>query len=187
MPALVHLLKGATTTTHESANITQENISFTKVNKQCSASKNSGLKRESNNTGHCEHELQKDLVKQPLKAQGIVSLDSSGGFMGSFLQETPHLKNGNQNVHNSRELDIIQDFNMEESDIPVNVVAEECLGVPIKEVLDILTNDDKLAVEFGTVIVYTCATSCWTENCSNTFYREEFVMVEPDLDLSLFK
>ena len=51
------------------------------------------------------------------------------------------------------------------------------------------SNDSELAlpkervVEFGTVLVYSCSASCWEENPSNIAqFREEIVVVQPDLD-----
>ena len=38
-------------------------------------------------------------------------------------------------------------------------------------------------VEFGTVLVYSCSASCWEENpCDIAQFREEIVVVQPDLD-----
>ena len=39
-------------------------------------------------------------------------------------------------------------------------------------------------VEFGTVLVYSCSASCWEENPNNVVqFREEIVVVQPDLDV----
>ena len=40
-----------------------------------------------------------------------------------------------------------------------------------------------VAVEFGTVIVYTCSASCWDVNASHC---TEGVLVQPDPDEPLF-
>ena len=37
------------------------------------------------------------------------------------------------------------------------------------------------AVEFGTVLVYSCSASCWEDQASSVF-REETVVVQPDSD-----
>ena len=39
-------------------------------------------------------------------------------------------------------------------------------------------------VEFGTVLVYSCSASCWEEENTNNIgqFREEVVVVQPDLD-----
>lgn len=38
-------------------------------------------------------------------------------------------------------------------------------------------------VEFGTVLVYSCSVSCWEEASTSTApFREEIVIVQPDLD-----
>lgn len=54
------------------------------------------------------------------------------------------------------------------------------------------SGDSKLAlpkekvVEFGTVLVYSCSASCWEEgenpNDNIACFREEIVVVQPDLD-----
>ncbi|KAL2079605.1 hypothetical protein ACEWY4_025349 [Coilia grayii] len=49
------------------------------------------------------------------------------------------------------------------------------------------TSDDnsELAVEFGTVLVYTCHSSCWKSGSNSPM--EEFAVVQPDPDQRLFK
>lgn len=39
------------------------------------------------------------------------------------------------------------------------------------------------SIEFGTVLVYTCSQSCWSEDAS---FLEEFVIVQSDPDQHLF-
>ena len=43
---------------------------------------------------------------------------------------------------------------------------------------------ERTRIEFGTVFVYTCSNSCWTE--SDKFLREEVTVLQSDPDTSLF-
>ena len=48
------------------------------------------------------------------------------------------------------------------------------------------TKDDivkPLSIEFGTVLVYTCSSSCWEDGVAG--FREECVFVQPDPDEKL--
>ena len=54
--------------------------------------------------------------------------------------------------------------------------------------VSLLRNQDgggEMAVEFGTVLVFTCKDSCWTLGWTSP--REEFVFVQEDPDQNLFK
>lgn len=46
-----------------------------------------------------------------------------------------------------------------------------------------------LAIEFGTVMVFSCSQSCWAEigMTTDAIYLEEFCMVEADPDQKLFQ
>uniref|UniRef100_UPI00358E4AE7 programmed cell death protein 2-like isoform X2 n=1 Tax=Myxine glutinosa TaxID=7769 RepID=UPI00358E4AE7 len=46
-------------------------------------------------------------------------------------------------------------------------------------------NAEELSVEFGTVLVYSCSSSCWS--MGQDVAREEFVLVQPDPDQRLFR
>ncbi|KAI4793277.1 hypothetical protein KUCAC02_032821 [Chaenocephalus aceratus] len=45
--------------------------------------------------------------------------------------------------------------------------------------------EEEVEVEFGTVLVFTCTNSCWTEDSGSTV--EEICFVQPDPDQKLFK
>lgn len=67
------------------------------------------------------------------------------------------------------------------------VIAEDFLGVCDRtELMEAISNSSDVAIEFGTVIVYTCANSCWLDDTERDSLREEYVIVEADPDAKLF-
>lgn len=56
-----------------------------------------------------------------------------------------------------------------------------------KTFLAAVNQTNGVTIEFGTVMVFTCAKSCWKETVGEEVYLEEFCLVEADPDVVLFQ
>ena len=189
MPALVHLLKRSKSN-QKSLQVSHNNqfekerghgveldVGGKSLNmRTCSESKDE-------DTSHQGHSSLRIVSKQP-SVTGSAACSTSAASESRSLVKNGESKGG-------LKISESQGFHIETSDSPsdsdtVAIIAEEPSLFPSKVLLSAVTSNTEDTVEFGTVIVYTCAKSCWTEGVGSAVYMEEFVVVEPDPDSLLF-
>ena len=99
----------------------------------------------------------------------VQSSNSVDKNAGQKPERQPSFSDGGQHSHESR-----------------GVVEGSPGGFDKGKLMKTLRNSSGVTIEFGTVLVFTCARSCWLDATEGDLFREEFVIVEADPDASSF-